>query len=569
MVEMKQDERKLCNRIVNRHEQLKRVQLTHVDKWKEVSRLVKPTMGEFDSEATEDGSKKHNDIINSTATKCLNIAVAGLLSGTMSPNRPWFQLEPEQPGFDQTPAVRIWMERVRKLLLDIFNASTLYQAAPSTLMHGLGFANGMLEHLDDFENVAFFRDIPGGSFVWGQDDRGVIDTFGSKRQYSAQQLLKKFGEDVLPENVKQALQTDHMLQDYTVLRFVEPNTQYNPSKAMAKYKRFAAYYILLDGSASAVSTPTQQSKGLLRASGHDEFPFHPLRWDVKGSDSYASNSPGLETLGDVKQLQATEKQKARALQKMVDPPLQGPATLQGKPVSGMAGSATLFHGGGQADKGLRPIYTVSPPIQEMREDINAIERRIGESWFRDLFMAISNMEGIQPKNQLELTQRNQERLLQLGPVLLRLHREFLGGIITRTFNQCARAGLLPPAPQELQNAGLKIRYISTMALAQQSAETDSIDRMFEFVARGVGVGFEDLLDTVDADQAAEKYATVLGVPADMMRSPEQVAEIREGRARQQAAAMAAEMANKGAAATKQLSDANMEGDSALARMTGG
>lgn len=557
---MDAEEKKLHDSILNRNESLEQVRDTNIDKWREVSRFVEPTLGEFEAEERDDGSKKHNYIINSTATSALNIAVAGMLAGAMSPNRPWFKLEPDQPGVDQSPAVRIWMEQVRQLLLDIFNESTLYQAAPSTLAHGLGFGNGLTEHLDDFENVAFFRDIPTGSYVWAQNDKGIIDTVGLKRHYSAQQLIKKFGIDMMPENIKQAAQNNHMKQDYEVLRWVEPNADYNPTKAMSQYKKFAAFYILLDG---------DKSKNVfLRKSGHDEFPFHPLRWDVKGSDVYASSSPGLRSLGDVKQLQATEKQKARALQKMVDPPLQGPATLQGKPVSGMAGSMTLFHGGGQAEKGLRPVYTVQPPIQEIRQDLDAIERRIGESWFTDLFFAISRMEGIQPKNMLELTQRNQERLLQLGPVLLRLHREYLGGIIARTFNQCARAGILPPPPPEIENTGLKIRYISTMALAQQAAETDSIDRMIEFVGRMGAIGLGGAMDMIDADAMTEKYATVIGVPADIIRSAEDVAADRESRARQQAAAMMADMANKGASATKQLADANLEGDNALTRMTG-
>ena len=85
------------------------------------------------------------------------------------------------------------------------------------------------------------------------------------------------------------------------------------------------------------------------------------------------------------------------------------------------------------------------------------------------------MEGVQPRNQLELTPRNQERLLQLGPTLERQFGEFLDPLISRTFNQMIRVpDLVPPPPPELENRPLKPRYISTLAMAQQVISTGNI-----------------------------------------------------------------------------------------------
>ncbi len=95
-----------------------------------------------------------------------------------------------------------------------------------------------------------------------------------------------------------------------------------------------------------------------------------------------------------------------------------------------------------------------------------VERRIDEAFYVDMFLAITNMEGIQPKNQLELMQRNEERLLQLGPVLERIHGEFLDGLIDRTFDQMVEGNLLPPAPPEIQGKRLKVNYISSLAQAR-------------------------------------------------------------------------------------------------------
>src|SRR3546814_5846196 len=73
-----------------------------------------------------------------------------------------------------------------------------------------------------------------------------------------------------------------------------------------------------------------------------------------------------------------------------------------------------------------------------------------------------------------LMQRNEERLLQLGPVLERLHGEFLDQLINRTFNQCVRAGILPEAPAELAGQSLKVNYIRS---EEHTSELQSLMRI--------------------------------------------------------------------------------------------
>src|SRR5690606_16556122 len=96
------------------------------------------------------------------------------------------------------------------------------------------------------------------------------------------------------------------------------------------------------------------------------------------------------------------------------------------------------------------------------------------------------MEGIQPKNQLELSQRNQERLQQLGPVLEQLHGEWLNKMVDRTFNRVVRlwqegVGIMPDPPQELANQPLQVRFVSSLALAQRSFEVQAIERFTAYV----------------------------------------------------------------------------------------
>jgi hypothetical protein len=60
------------------------------------------------------------------------------------------------------------------------------------------------------------------------------------------------------------------------------------------------------------------------------------------------------------------------------------------------------------------------------------------------------MQGVQPRNEREIIERNEERLLMLGPPLERIQRELLSMLIDRTFNQAIRADIFLPRLQRFR-----------------------------------------------------------------------------------------------------------------------
>ena len=59
----------------------------------------------------------------------------------------------------------------------------------------------------------------------------------------------------------------------------------------------------------------------------------------------------------------------------------------------------------------------------------------------------------------EVLQRNEEKMRLLSPVLGRLQAELLQPLISRSFALLLRAGLLPPAPEELQGQEIDIEHV--------------------------------------------------------------------------------------------------------------
>lgn len=508
--------------------------------WQDLSKFVQPRRGRFLLEDRNRGERRDQEIINNEATMALRTARAGLFAGVMSPSRPWFQLELQDKDLMEFQPVKIWLATCQDLLYSIFRSSNLYKQAPVMMGELLLFGTGAMTHVDDFENVARFYTHTIGSYCIAQSDRQEINTFAHEYQMQTSAMVEEFGYDNCSNMVRTAWDRGDRDGWWTVRHYIGPNPMPDARTKLAKDKPFW----------SIKYEPGSNDGRILKRSGFDEFPAYIPRWDTTGEDVYGTSCPGMDALGDTRALQHQEKRKAQSIDKMTAPPLSGPPSLANKNVAGLPGSLVTYEGAGEQNR-LQPIYQITPPLQELRLDMDAISNRIKSAFYVDLWMAISTMEGIQPRNQFELMQRNQERLLQLGPVLEAMHGEFLNKLIDRTWNQCIRAKILPPAPEEIQGQQVKVEYISSLAQAQRAVATGGIERLAAFVRDLATVpGKENVVDKFDSDQAVDEYGSVLGVPPRLVVPDDQVAAVRQQREKAAQEAQQAQLAQMQTAAAR-------------------
>jgi hypothetical protein len=453
--------------------------------------------------------------------------------------------------------VKEWLHRQEELLRTILNDSNFYNMAPQMIGELLLFGTGCMTQVDDFEDVARFYTHTAGSYMIAQDHRYVVNTLVREQDMTVEQLVEWFGLENVSTTVKNLWSKGDLAAWVPITHFIEPNPDQRDNNALANNNPFRSVYY---------ETNNNEKDQFLSVGGFKDFPGYVPRWDVTGEDIYGTDCPGMTSLGDVRGLQIEEKRKAQAIDKMVNPPLMGPAELQNVPVSSLPGSLTIYNGI-QGREGLRPIFEVKPQLQDFKEDMDRTERRINEAFFVDMFLAISNMEGIQPRNQLDILQRNEERLLQLGPVLERIHGEFLSRLIERTFAQGVRAGIIRNAPPEIEGQEINVRFVSNLAMAQRAVAVQPIERLTQFVG-GLAQFNPEVLDKMDFDQTVDEYAKAIGGPPSIVKPDAEVAAIRAQR--EQAAQMqqALEMANTGASAVKQLADAKTGDDSVLTEGAG-
>lgn len=509
-----------------------------ISHYKELAEFVQPRRGRFLLTDRNKGDKRYQKIINSHASWALKVARAGLLSGVMSPATEWFVLGVDDPELTEYKPVKEYLYEVQGVINRVFNSSNLYAMAPVMLGELVQFGTGCMYQENDFENVSRFYAHTVGSYLISTNARFEVDTVFREWQLPCRAIVKEFGIENVSREVKNAYNQGAYSTWFTVRHCVMPNEDYREGASFSKFFKFKSVYW----------EPGQSdNEKYLRVSGYKRFPYYVPRWDVTGEDIYGTDCPGMTALGDVKGLQMGERRQAQAIDLMIRPMLHGPGTLKNVPIDAMPGGATIYDTEAGQEKGLRPVHEVKPDVQALRGNLVEIQKRIERAYYVEQFLAISNMDGVQPRNQLELSQRNQERLLQLGPVLMQLFGGFLNPLIDNTFDRLVeldrQAGggvVLPVPPPELQGREIRPEYISTLAVAQRAASLGNIERLATFEAGLIGAGLSDG-KKINGDQMIDEYAERLRVPPSVVRPDDEVAQLRkqEQEAQQQANTLAA------------------------------
>ena len=138
----------------------------------------------------------------------------------------------------------------------------------------------------------------------------------------------------------------------------------------------------------------------------------------------------------------------------------------------------------------------------------------------------------------------------------------------RTFEKCLETGAIPPPPPALSEQLVEIEYLGVLAQAQKMADLAAIEEEAQFVGALAQLSPE-ALDKFDSDQAIDEYHERKGAPPRIVRSDEQVAEIRAQRAQQQRQAQMAAEAQQAVNMAQQLGKTPTDGDTALGNIIGG
>lgn len=503
----------------------------HIVDWQKITQVIRPSRGLYLSGGDTEASKKPTSMVNSTPAVASRVLRAGMIGGASSPSYEWFKLVLDDTDMAKWGPARIALEQRERVIYAYAAQSNFYTQLQ--LLYGdaadFGTSLGLLDpHSRDIFTAKIYS--PGQYFI-DVDENGDIDTIYVDISLSVIQLMSRWGETA-SKDVKELYRLGEYNKTVDCLLVIEANQNLTEGRADWRGKPFVKFFF-------EKKSEGETERDYLEISGYEDWPGFDLRWDIDSGNIWGSG-PGLLALGDAAALQTTEFRDAQGLEKAVKPPLTAPIFLKNKGINQTPGGVTYFDPFAANQAKVEPIYSIQPGVlQALRETIQRHEFRINEVYYKDLFLMLASTDRREITAR-EVEEKHAEKLLNLGPALMRVHRDTLSRAIIRMYKMLDRAGLFPEAPPELKERTLSIRYTSSLAYAQRAAGASALERFFGFTGN-ISAAYPQVKHKININKGVDYYADAIGVPAEIMQSDEQAnqsaqAEAQAAQAPAQAAA---------------------------------
>ena len=509
------------------------------NEWQDIVRFVRPTAMDFD-EKRSPGEARTKDIFDGTAMHALAKYGSGLHSFVTHPSERWFSVEfqgvePEQLDRDSL----VWLAIVNDLIYSVYQQPVANQ---SMALHecyldlgSFGTAVVSQEWNSRFHMPVFSAEPLASCFLL-ENDIGLVDTVFRERKMTLRQMMQKFGE--LPPELAKVYRKNED-EEKTVIHAVYPRTDRNPVGLGPRNKPFASVWVC------------KETKETLKEGGYDSMPYHVVRWEKMAAETYG-RGPAKKCLPDIRMLQRSEMMMIKATQKAVDPPIFVPDDAFMLPPRMSPGGVNYMNMSEPGKNIFMPPFAGNIPIGY--ETSEQKRRFIEACFFADLWdLEKKNVE----MTALEVAERRNNKLQELAPMMGRIERELLTPMIARTFSLLESAGKIPPYTGRV-DAPIRVTYNSPASKAQKSMKNVDTDNYIQGLIPLAQIQ-PNIIDVINFDAVAQQRAITTQIDPRILRSPEEVAAMRQEREQAEQAQNMLAAAEPASKALKNVADAQAAG----------
>ena len=503
--------------------------------WQEIADYCLPRRADV-TKSRSAGDKRTTFIFDGTALHAAELLSSSLHGMLTNAATPWFSMRFKNEMLASDEESREWLEACTQTMYIALDRSNFQQEIHELYTDLIIFGTACMMVEEDDQKFLRFSTRHIKEIYISESDKGVVDTVHREFKMTARAAFQRFGDQLSQRIIKIA--EDKPYDEVTLYHCVKPNDKQNPYRMENTAMPFTSIYY------------DNEDKKIISISGFNEFPFVVPRWLKSSSEQYG-RSPSMTALPDIKMVNKMSETTIKAAQKMVDPPLLVPDDSFILPVRTQPGGLNYYRSGTR-DR-IEPLNIgANTPVGMNLED----QRRaaIRQAYFVDQLLMSQDVR----MTATEVMQRNEEKMRLLAPVLGRLQAEMLQPLITRCFNILLRKEILPTPPVTLQGNTIDIEYVSPLARSQRTGDVQAILRALEIITPLAQM--MPVMDYLDSDKLVKHITDVLGVPRKILRSDQEVAQIREQQAQaaQQQAELdqASQMAEAGGKAAPLLREVN-------------
>lgn len=503
--------------------------------YQEVADRCWPQMSDFLT-VRSPGEKRSEKIFDSTATLALERGTAAFHSLMVPDSQYWHGLSMgADPELMEWHPVKVWLEELRNLLFAVRRkpSANFSGQAQEAIRSLLAFGSLCFLTEDDLGRGIRYKAMHLSEMDWTENASGFVDCAYRCFKLTAKQAVEEFGLENLPDKIRDCYDKGDGQSRFEFIHYVSPNRKRDARRLDYQGMAFYSCYVSIEG------------KQFVSEGGYRRFPYQIARYSTNPRET-RGRGPAILMLPDIKMLNEMEKTTLRAGHMAVDPPLLmfDDGALQGFQMRPRA----LNFGGVSADgKPLVQPLDTGANLPWALEMTDAKRKLINEGFWLTLFQILVETPQM---TATEALLRAQEKGQLLAPIAGRQQAEWLGPMIRREIDILSEAGLVPPPPEELLPflpvewdedgasvdlaEALDIQYTSPLSRLIRSEDSVAILRTFEQLAPLAQVD-PTVYEVFDTEALPRELATINGVPAKVLRSPKQMADLQEQK--RQAAAM--------------------------------
>ena len=508
--------------IIRRCKELKEKRSTWDDIWQEVAHFVLPTKADFIA-TREKGSKRDEDLYDSTAITSNQTLASGLHGALTAPSGRWFHIRFRDDDLNNSDEATEWLEDSIDRMYKAIEESNFNSQVNELFLDLCCFGTAaMLVEPATQEDKFNFRTVHLSEVAIAEDVDGKIDTVYRKLKFTARQATQLWPDVDLGDSIKQAMDNKPDKEfEFVHAVYPRPDIPETGDLTPPELRPWASCWVAV------------KDQRLIEEGGYYENPWMVPRWSKLTGDVYGF-SPAMMARADIRTLNAAKLFEMRAWEKSIDPP-----TLAN--YNGIIGDLRLDPGGLTYVRDINGIRPFENGAQWQVSQIKANEliMNIRRAFFNDQLQLHEgpNMTATEVRARMELMQQI------LGPVVGRLQSELLNPLVQRLFMIMFRNGQFMEPPMELMEGGnkLDVEYVSPLARAQRMEEVFAVERWFGQLIQ-MAQADPTVLDIVDFGSVGRMLAKRMGVPADAMKSEEEIEQlmIQRQQAAQAQQAMAAQ-----------------------------
>ncbi len=440
--------------------------------------------------------------------------LAGTIHGLMvNPAAKWFSMWAEPEEIMEDEEVKDWLDHTTRTLDFVFKQPRFgfLNAAAEDIL-GLVFFGTCCNYIEDMPGFGpRFYSRPLGEIHVDEAWTGRIDTIYRDYKVRGRKYWQEFGKGT-DDKVDRAIDKNAN-EEIRIIHLTHPRSDLEKGGERSDPRPWRSIHVLYD------------QKKQIKKSGYWTNPWQIGRWSKDARELYG-RSPAWVALSDQRMLNEMSFSLIKAAQKAVDPPILIPdegvlTQLDTSPGSLIVYRSGMFRAG---EDPIRP-FPISTDIVITREIIGQRQNMVKDAFFMPLIEAPTG-SGVPATQTLDFDQRMSRTMVSM---LGRVESELFHPILQRTLDVLDRGGLLLEKPPQLEEAEIIIRFVGPVSRSQRQVEAQAI--VGAWAAGGqIAPTHPDVFDNLDPDKSMRIIARASGVPPSVVRSADEVDEIREIRA---------------------------------------